>query len=387
MVVNWPAQAGVPGLRMLLVIFSVFSLALSFPFHLEHLERQLNSSAEVSRLADSAIYTYSRITYGESCSDDQQLYIEQELDEMIKLLQVTTQNIGNLQFYLEHTVQPENWGANYDYISKLLATWQAYMGVIQLTDETQPYPWGQHVYSFTEAIDKMDDLIGIYNIILDELNNGGPDISIDCNDEHYVRRQPREGEDPNLRYYTDTRPEGQSSGTYTLGATGGLCHESQGGTNGWSVRNRVTGRDEVCICPAAFERARTSQMLQDLSNDANTLKGVSINTLKLRTIVGTLLHEFTHVQGILGTPTRDLVFNIPAGPNGRWPAKSEPSYRGEGCRALAGAQPHLTLQNADSLAYFAVASWYDACDWSSNFCGQAKDNLKTEDGFVTFDFN
>ncbi|KAL3428703.1 hypothetical protein BDV09DRAFT_201328 [Aspergillus tetrazonus] len=383
MVLPSRVSAGVPGLRMLFVIFTLLSLASSFPFHPDRLDSQLNS-VDAPRHVKRDVYTFPRVTYGDTCSEAQKTYIEQELNEMIDLLQTTTRNINNLRLHLEQRAQPQNWGANYDYISKLLATWQAYMGNIKLTRQTQSYQWNQHLYTFTEAIDKMDHVIGIYNVILNKLYFGGPAVLFHCNDEHYQLTTPPAGEDQTRRWYLDTRPVGVSEGLRHLHATGRLCHEDDG-LQGWGIQNQINGKDEVCICPAAFARAATSQKLEDIANTQNALNGKKIDDLKLRAIVGSVLHELTHLPGVMGTPTADLRYNI--NPGGGRPAMKGAAYRGAGVRALAAGHPLLTAQNADSLAYLAIASWYDACNWSMDICGTAVDKLRQGNKFERFDFD
>jgi hypothetical protein len=85
MVLPSRVSAGVPGLRMLFVIFTLLSLASSFPFHPDRLDSRLNS-VDAPRHVKRDVYTFPRVTYGDTCSEAQKTYIEQELNEMIDLV-------------------------------------------------------------------------------------------------------------------------------------------------------------------------------------------------------------------------------------------------------------------------------------------------------------
>ncbi|KAA8648028.1 uncharacterized protein ATNIH1004_003911 [Aspergillus tanneri] len=68
---------------------------------------------------------------------------------------------------------------------------------------------------------------------------------------------------------------------------------------------------------------------------------------------GTLLHELTHSENILGTAaTKDHTF--PYVINGKEVTLA--AYGTGPIAGLASVKPHLTLNNADTLAYFALGA-------------------------------
>ncbi|THC88287.1 hypothetical protein EYZ11_012267 [Aspergillus tanneri] len=95
----------------------------------------------------------------------------------------------------------------------------------------------------------------------------------------------------------------------------------------------VTLQDEICNCPNTFKRTNTANKLTQYANDPGVLQGKKLDDMKGDAAAGTLLHELTHSENILGTAaTRPIA-------------------------GLASVKPHLTLNNADTLAYFALVRY------------------------------
>ena len=107
--------------------------------------------------------------------------------------------------------------------------------------------------------------------------------------------------------YKDTRPEGEASTGLRVSATMRLCHESES-AHGWTLKNRVTLKDEITICPGTFRRTNTANKLSQYANDMSVLKGKTLNDMKFTAAAGTLLHELTHCESILGSDKTGLPY-------------------------------------------------------------------------------
>jgi hypothetical protein len=61
----------------------------------------------------------------------------------------------------------------------------------------------------------------------------------------------------------------------------------------------MTGRDEITICPKAFERYNTANKLTGIANNAASLKGKTLCDMKARVAASTLLHELSHCESVV----------------------------------------------------------------------------------------
>lgn len=100
--------------------------------------------------------------------------------------------------------------------------------------------------------------------------------------------------------YKDTRDADEATTNLVLHSMSRICHESTS-AHGWNFKNAVTLKDEICICPELFTRTKTGNKLTRYANDVSILMGKSLNDLKSEAAAGTILHELTHCEHILGS--------------------------------------------------------------------------------------
>ncbi|KAH1303381.1 hypothetical protein KXX47_008748, partial [Aspergillus fumigatus] len=129
------------------------------------------------------------------------------------------------------------------------------------------------------------------------LSGGTLSAIIHCKDDFLKYQGDNEA---GQRVYKDTREADEATTNLVIHSMSRICHESTS-AHGWNFKNAVTLKDEICICPELFTRTKTGNKLTRYANDVSILMGKSLNDLKSEAAAGTILHELTHCEHILGS--------------------------------------------------------------------------------------
>ncbi|KAE8404690.1 hypothetical protein BDV37DRAFT_104371 [Aspergillus pseudonomiae] len=321
----------------------------AFPFEippdLAEYALKANDSGIPHRHLSKKALDYPGVTFSSTCDGAQQRYIKEELDEIKLVLVQAQQQLRIIRNVIKEKEQPKDWGTRYSENRRLLNTFQRFIGWIKFNPATKELP-EQRLNSWVTIAQRMTLLSSIYQKIHQALTDSTLTVTIHCND-HFLVYQPEES-DQTERVYKDTRPEGEASTGLRVSATAKLCHESES-AHGWALKNDVTLKDEITICPSTFRRTNTANKLSQYANDMAALNGKTLDDMKFTAAAGTLLHELTHCEHILGEDkTGDQVATL----RGRTRA----AYQAYNIAALAWTRPELAVRNAGTLKHFLVLS-------------------------------
>ncbi|RDH36206.1 hypothetical protein BDQ94DRAFT_167826 [Aspergillus welwitschiae] len=358
--VKWVATV----MSLFWVLFLCHALAFPFePFPSEvEVVPSANGSDHAPRHLAKRASRYPRVKYGSTCSVTQQEYLETELDEIQTMMTRVTGQLQIMRAVIREKEQPATWDTRFKENSRILGSWAAMMGRIRFNHEFELEDKTPNLVPWRTTSQNMQFTMSVYNRIRNVLRDRTLSVTIHCDDTFYVF--DKDASTTDARIYRDTRSTETPLFT-KLTRSGRLCHEGGGG-NGWQMWNKVTLEDEICICPRVFDRAKSSQTLSSLENTMDSLRGRDIDDIKTFTAAGSLLHELSHCQSILGDDaTEDLSSHL--GPP--YPDIVIPGYQRKGVWTLSKADPRQAHRNADSLTFFALALYYSACDWSKGICG------------------
>ncbi|PTU23401.1 hypothetical protein P175DRAFT_0556046 [Aspergillus ochraceoroseus IBT 24754] len=291
---------------------------------------------------------------GNKCSADQSAYLAQEVEEVKQVVTAANEHLAALKLMIKDRAQPEQWGARFADLTRILNTWQSVFGVIQINNQARSQQFQGALRTWSETLVKIEYVIDVYTTIHTALSQDALPVLIHCNDDFFEYAST--DEDKN-RIYKDMRSTGAGTDMMMPKPSGmkennlRLCFESTQ-SRGWNFRNAITNRDEICICPNIFAEANTQNKISDLLGAP--LNGEHINSLKKRAVGGTLLHELSHSEAVMGKERKTFdqpVFN---------PRVNRPMEAREWgpVKALAYTNPDLTFTNADSLTYFALGLYF-----------------------------
>ncbi|KNG80335.1 hypothetical protein ANOM_011032, partial [Aspergillus nomiae NRRL 13137] len=271
----------------------------AFPFEippdLAEYALKANDSGIPHRHLSKRALDYPGVTFSSTCDDAQQRYIKEELDEIKLVLVQAQQQLRIIRNVIREKEQPQDWGTRYSENRRLLNTFQKFIGWIKFNPATTART-EQQLSSWTTIAQRMTLLSCVYK---------------------------------------DTRPEGEASTGLRVSATAKLCHENEG-VHGWTLKNDVTLKDEITICPSTFKRTNTANKLSQYANEMSALNGKTLDDMKFTAAAGTLLHELTHCEHILGgDKTGDQVATLQG--------KTRAAYQAYNIAALAWTRPELAV--------------------------------------------
>ncbi|KAJ5097341.1 hypothetical protein N7456_008062 [Penicillium angulare] len=280
---------------------------------------------------------------------------------------------------IDNQQQPEDW-TNYDSTFRILSTWSSFFG-------RPKYVNGVNTgVTWTQTKINMKHAISLYQTVLSVLSSKSLSGIINCNDA-FLKKTGTTTADQKHVLYHDTRHQPAYDVWLPSSLSGKLCHETQE-TNGWTWQNPFAQRDEITICPKIFDNAKNEQ-LSSVDNSMSGLQNKELGYYKYLTAGGTLMHELTHAAYNIGFDLKagDQLVTLPG------TTSTTPAYGVKLIRLLAttASGPSIALKNADTYAFFALAMYLDACDWSREVCGAQDFSLrkKTPNGawnYLKFDY-
>ncbi|KAH2160527.1 hypothetical protein KXW37_009945 [Aspergillus fumigatus] len=296
-IIKWMA-----GMQVLLwATILPFTAAFPFDHHPNLIEYapQINDSDIHGHLFKRAS-DYSGLKFSSTCDAAQIQYVKDELDEIQTVLTQAKTQLRTLRRVILDREQPRDWGTSFADNSRLLNTWQNYFGRIYLNNEQHAkIDWLKKEEGKENQPSKLINRSStdIYDRIHKSLSGGTLSAIIHCKDDFLKYQGDNEA---GQRVYKDTRDADEATTNLVLHSMSRICHESTS-AHGWNFKNAVTLKDEICICPELFTRTKTGNKLTRYANDVSILMGKSLNDLKSEAAAGTILHELTHCEHILGS--------------------------------------------------------------------------------------
>ncbi|PLB44328.1 hypothetical protein P170DRAFT_480092 [Aspergillus steynii IBT 23096] len=329
----------------------------------------VNSSGQASGLLVKRDWPlqYPGIEFGQKCTDKQKEYVKVQLDEIQVMMEKSISQLDILQDFIATRRQPRTWGSQEGVLTRLYNTWVSYIAQIKFSSGTLPISGGAEPTSWDDTARNVKKLKEIYTKIYEALPEATLDLVIHCSDDFFAYQDDmstdQRREVPPLESKFES-PTERTDEDIVIAANGRLCHESNA-VNAWRFQNRVTLKDEICICPNTFQRAGTKNELAHFANNPAQLIDKTLNDMYFWAVAGPLLHELTHSVRVLGDDrTGDQMYT--------YRSTSLHAYGAHRIGSLAVVHPELSLRNADTVAYFALAMYYSMCDWSKLECAGPK---------------
>ncbi|KAL4877578.1 hypothetical protein BJY04DRAFT_221950 [Aspergillus karnatakaensis] len=312
------------------------------------------------------------------CTAAQRRYIEKELTEAQTMANTAVSRLTELRDVLVDKRQPRDWGTRSKSVTEALMTWNSFFGIVRLNDRNPPS--GSFV-TIRQAIEDIKYTRNNYIRIKKALvAKDDFKMRINCQDDFLINPEVKEDQDNEgntvrFREFQDSRSEG-SRGTITAPLANSLCFE-KATLSGWTFYNDVTEVQEMMLCPRALERWGTTTLTSTPETKASLL-GQRLIGLKSKAGATIILHELTHSRALHGGfKTVDRSYS--------YEGTTRMAYGTLGIRALARQNLRVTRTNADTLALFALAMYYDQRVWDTGTCTD-QDKSQTF-ARITFDYD
>ncbi|KAJ6076961.1 hypothetical protein N7499_008942 [Penicillium canescens] len=153
---------------------------------------------------------------------------------------------------------------------------------------------------------------------------------------------------------------------------------------GYTWKNKITNKEETVYCPSSFQLWNGGHIADRQSSTFASMKGKTFKDVKEYAAAGTVLHETTHSEKVMGedyrteSETRErssaecqrsfLAHIAFLDVQITYQGKVWGAYGGPLCRELAMAfseEIGYPEGNADTLVLFALGVYYSQCNWAN----------------------